>query len=223
MASDLIERTEIDGKEAWINYLTAKFEPTTKEKAELVKIIFEDGRTIFGTVKKEKKDEPKKFTAEGECDWVTIHGNPICIKHEGGYQSFESHTAKFEKAIQQYKDREGFSYDTETGKAFSLEDTSTESGKKSNQDSYKSLGGSGKSQYIIGVTNNQGSIDKIRSDYDHARGERRLLGHWKDFNDLSIVKNGISRDEAKDLLRKYKQQAGVVIDPDGSFEFLEAE
>lgn len=43
----MIERQKIDGREATVAYLTAEFGPTEKDDAELVKVIFDDGETIF--------------------------------------------------------------------------------------------------------------------------------------------------------------------------------
>jgi DNA topoisomerase-1 len=53
----MIERTEIDGSPATVAYLTTDFEPATPATAEMVKVIFDDGRVVFAhKVKKQVAD-----------------------------------------------------------------------------------------------------------------------------------------------------------------------
>ncbi len=41
------ERLDMGGRMATVSYLTRDFKPTTQEKAELIKIVFDDGEVIF--------------------------------------------------------------------------------------------------------------------------------------------------------------------------------
>ena len=43
----MIERDEIDGKPCTIAYLTRELEPATRDKHDLMKIIFDDGPSLF--------------------------------------------------------------------------------------------------------------------------------------------------------------------------------
>lgn len=44
----MIETTEVNGRKAVVNYLTDQFEPTDKDKADLVKVTFLDtGERLF--------------------------------------------------------------------------------------------------------------------------------------------------------------------------------
>lgn len=43
----MIESQIIDGQEAAVMYLTDAFEPTDKDSAKLVKVVFDDGRTLW--------------------------------------------------------------------------------------------------------------------------------------------------------------------------------
>jgi hypothetical protein len=43
----MIERQTIGGRDATVAYLTSGFEPTTTDAAQLVKVIFDDGETLF--------------------------------------------------------------------------------------------------------------------------------------------------------------------------------
>jgi hypothetical protein len=52
----MIERQTIKGREATVAYITDDFEPTTKGKATLVKVIFDDGDTLYLVPKKAGKD-----------------------------------------------------------------------------------------------------------------------------------------------------------------------
>jgi hypothetical protein len=43
----MIERQTIHSREATVAYLTADFQPATRDTAKLVKVIFEDGETVW--------------------------------------------------------------------------------------------------------------------------------------------------------------------------------
>jgi len=43
----MIKRETIDGKEAWAAYLTRDMEPADEDEAELIKLIFDDGKVMF--------------------------------------------------------------------------------------------------------------------------------------------------------------------------------
>jgi hypothetical protein len=43
----MIERQEVGGRPAVVAYLTAKFEPTDKDAAQIVKVVFDDGEIRF--------------------------------------------------------------------------------------------------------------------------------------------------------------------------------
>lgn len=43
----MIEQAEIEGKSATVIYMTKAFVPVDKEKAELIKVVFDDGRVVF--------------------------------------------------------------------------------------------------------------------------------------------------------------------------------
>jgi hypothetical protein len=45
----MIERQTIDGKDATVAYLSADFTPVDADKAELIKIIYDDGNVVFAT------------------------------------------------------------------------------------------------------------------------------------------------------------------------------
>lgn len=44
----MIERATIDGRQATVAYFKAAFEPTTREDATAVKVLFDDGEVRFG-------------------------------------------------------------------------------------------------------------------------------------------------------------------------------
>ena len=44
---DMIERVTIDGEEAYAAYVNKDFEPVDKDKATLVKLIFDNGKVMF--------------------------------------------------------------------------------------------------------------------------------------------------------------------------------
>ena len=43
----MIERVTIDGEEAYAAYVNKDFEPVDKDKATLVKLIFDNGKVMF--------------------------------------------------------------------------------------------------------------------------------------------------------------------------------
>lgn len=43
----MIEDAIIDGRKAKVAYLTREFEPVSPERAELIKVIFDDGGSMF--------------------------------------------------------------------------------------------------------------------------------------------------------------------------------
>lgn len=43
----MIERQDVEGRSATVAYLTADMQPVGKAKAELVKILFDDGEVRF--------------------------------------------------------------------------------------------------------------------------------------------------------------------------------
>jgi hypothetical protein len=52
----MIERQTIDGRAATVAYLYDGFEPADKRDFDLVKIIFDDGQTVFASP--DEPDEP---------------------------------------------------------------------------------------------------------------------------------------------------------------------
>ncbi len=54
----MIERQKIDGREATVAYLTTEFAPAEKDAAELVKVIFDDGETIFLSTSVDARPDP---------------------------------------------------------------------------------------------------------------------------------------------------------------------
>jgi len=46
--SEMIERQEVDGRIATVSYLTNEFQPASKDEAELIKVVFDDGELLFG-------------------------------------------------------------------------------------------------------------------------------------------------------------------------------
>jgi hypothetical protein len=46
----MIENTVVNGRKATVAYIKRDFTPATKETAEMVKVIFDDGEVIFGVV-----------------------------------------------------------------------------------------------------------------------------------------------------------------------------
>jgi len=45
----VIKRETIDGREAFVAYLTRDMEPADEDDAELIKVIFDDGQVMFLT------------------------------------------------------------------------------------------------------------------------------------------------------------------------------
>lgn len=43
----MISRQTIDGREATLSYLTDLFEPASEDTAQLIKLAFDDGQTVF--------------------------------------------------------------------------------------------------------------------------------------------------------------------------------
>ena len=43
----MIKRETIDGREAFVAYLTRDMEPAGEDDADLIKIIFDDGQVMF--------------------------------------------------------------------------------------------------------------------------------------------------------------------------------
>jgi len=54
----MIKRQKIDGKQASIAYLKDGFVPCGEEEATLVKVVFDDGKTIW-LAPKESRPQPK--------------------------------------------------------------------------------------------------------------------------------------------------------------------
>jgi len=52
----MIERQTIDGKEAIVAYFTADLQPTDKDKAAMVKIIYEDGKHVWEMMQEGKNE-----------------------------------------------------------------------------------------------------------------------------------------------------------------------
>jgi len=57
----MIERAEVNGQKATVVYLSEAFEPVDRERADLIKVIFDDGRIVFLHPRPTDK---------------TVHGNP---------------------------------------------------------------------------------------------------------------------------------------------------
>lgn len=78
----MIERQVINGKEASVQYLTANFEPATKEVHDVVKLVFDDGNILFlhkpQSVAVEKAnpyhDQLGRFTFANNATFVSIGG-----------------------------------------------------------------------------------------------------------------------------------------------------
>ena len=53
----MITEETVDGQKVIVVYMKDDFTPASKEDATLVKVVFEDGRVVFG-VPQEKQDAP---------------------------------------------------------------------------------------------------------------------------------------------------------------------
>lgn len=60
----MIERQNIEGRDATVAYLNAEFEPATKDDWTLVKIIFDDGEVVFA--RNTENDIDDDFEATGD-------------------------------------------------------------------------------------------------------------------------------------------------------------
>ena len=47
----MIERTEVDGRPASVQYLTRDRKPADKADAEMIYVVFDDGETMYGFAK----------------------------------------------------------------------------------------------------------------------------------------------------------------------------
>ena len=57
----MIEKTEVDGRKATVAYINDDCEPCDKDEATLAKVIFDDGDTLWLSM---KKAEPESGKAE---------------------------------------------------------------------------------------------------------------------------------------------------------------
>jgi hypothetical protein len=72
----MIERQKLQGREATVAYLTAKFEPASKDEAELVKVTFQDNNETLWLVEQQHRrfgfnpnhDEAGRFAEGGGKD-----------------------------------------------------------------------------------------------------------------------------------------------------------
>jgi hypothetical protein len=96
---------------------------------------------------------------------------------------------------------------------------------------YDNYGNGSDPVYFISKTNHQGQLTReSESEYIEAfnDGKRPLIGHWVseetgfDYTDISFAESGISESEAKDLLKQNAQESALVLNPDGTVDFLDA-
>lgn len=52
----MIERQVVQGRPATISYMTDNFEPSSKDAATLIKVVFDDGEVLFLTPKVQHAD-----------------------------------------------------------------------------------------------------------------------------------------------------------------------
>jgi predicted SnoaL-like aldol condensation-catalyzing enzyme len=53
----MIKRETIEGREATVAYLTKDMKPTSPEKADIVKVIFDDGDAIMAVPHRESREQ----------------------------------------------------------------------------------------------------------------------------------------------------------------------
>jgi predicted SnoaL-like aldol condensation-catalyzing enzyme len=61
----MLEHTTVMGRKATVAYIKKDFTPATKETAEMVKVIFEDGDVIFANVKQPDSDPDSGSSENG--------------------------------------------------------------------------------------------------------------------------------------------------------------
>lgn len=138
---------------------------------------------------------------------------------------FDEMADAFKRSAPKFAKAEGWTLDSKTGAAITVDFDASSSAHAHNKDIYRLLGGNGKDRvYIVAYTNNEGGIDstQCRKAWQQHRYERLTMGNWKDtangkeFNDVGAVLTGRSESEVDSILARENQQSALYIEPDGT-------
>jgi hypothetical protein len=167
------------------------------------------------------RPQPKE---ESQCQWITFGGRRICIKHSHG----DAIDREYDDALENHDDFEktarlrNYTYDPIEKRGYEFAD------KNDALEFRDKFSKTDDDLIIVSTTNNKGKFgEKTRSAFKRVRTEGRdpLMGKWTStngttFRDISYAINVKSDGEVKNLLRKFKQQTGVVITKEGKIRFV---
>jgi hypothetical protein len=219
--------------------------------AKFIEVVRTEGKRIISSmfITLENTKSATADTFEGkEGVWRTVRGTPIFFPEgEDGKdvidKAFKSPTKPSPKSEQEKdvvrfpearkkhqefrkgKEGESYSFDPVTNKGYNA--MNPDEGK----DMYKRYGNGSDPVYFISETNHQGQLSReSESAYINIQNRKQdpIVGRWIsdetgfDYTDVSYAKSSGSPDEIKGILQKTNQESAMVLNKDGTVDFINA-